>query len=143
VSRPPTEGDDPPPSPARKIIRRQKAGLPETPPSEAWVKIETYPNLDEFVRGVDIFRTKEPWPLRYRVVISVRDAGNYLIPAVVGIANERGIRFGTAPMEFGVLDSATRKVGEWRTDLPDFRNRDVILSNPDYVRMTKAWEPAS
>lgn len=127
-------GDDPP----RKIVR--KSG---DPPRDAWVKIEQYPELEEeWIRGVDVFRTKEPWPLRYRVVISAFFHRGFRIPAVIGIKNERRIRFGHHPVEFGLLQPGESRVSEWRTELPDFKNKDVIISNPDFVRMTSEWEKA-
>jgi hypothetical protein len=98
------------------------------------VKIENYPLLEaERVRGVAIYRTMEPAPLHYRVVITAFIQGAYRIPAVVAIANERNIRFGTAPIEFGILAPGQGKVTEWMDDLPPFRDRDVIRSNPDFV----------
>lgn len=104
-----------------------------------WVKIDTYPHLDERIRGVDVYRTKSPAPLHYRIVISAFIERRYRIPAVVAIGNERHIRFGTvAPIEFGILAPGERKVTEWLDTLPEFLNKDVVLSNPDYVEFKPA-----
>lgn len=109
----------------RKIIRKAP---------EEWAKITHYPLLDtEFIRGVDVFVTKEPAPLRYRIVLSAFINGAFRIPAVVAIANERRIRFGTAPVEFGILPKGATKVTEWLEELPEYRQRDVVISNPDFV----------
>jgi hypothetical protein len=99
-----------------------------------WVKIDNYPLLErERIRGVDVFRTMEPAPLHYRIVISAFVERAYRIPAVVAIKNERDIRFGTAPVEFGILPPSERKVTEWLDDLPPYGEKDVIRSNPDFV----------
>lgn len=82
-----------------------------------------------------VYRTKEPAPLHYRIVIHHKVGRRYRIPAVVAIANERRIRFGTAPVEFGILEPGEPKVTEWLDDLPSFGNKDVIVSNPDYVEL--------
>ena len=88
----------------------------------------------EKIRGVAVYRTIAPAPLSYRVVIHHYINGHFRIPAVVAIKNERHIRFGqTAPIEFGVLPPNQAKVTEWFDDLPLFTNKDVILSNPDFV----------
>lgn len=105
-----------------------------------WTKIDHYPLLEqERIRGVAVYRTIEPAPLAYRIVIHHRVGGAYRIPAVVAIKNELDIRFGTAPVEFGVLAPNQEKVTEWQDELPGFRDRDVIRSNPDFVE----WRPSS
>jgi hypothetical protein len=123
-----------------KIIRRRKPGddpdLPTPKGPEEWIEIHEYPNLEaENIRGVRVFRTKYS-PLKYRVVISAFVEGAYRIPAVVAIANERRIRFGEVPVEFGVIQPGERKVSSWLRSLPEFRNRDVVLSNPDFVELS-------
>ena len=125
-----TEPDEVEPGP-KKLIPRKKW---------EWVKIDTYPHLDERIRGVDVYRTKAPAPLNYRIVISAFIDRAFRIPAVVAIRNELHIRFGTtAGIEFGVLRPGERKVTEWVSELPGFRTKDVILSNPDFVE----WRPDS
>jgi hypothetical protein len=120
-----------------KVIRRRRPGddpdKPTPPGPEEWVEIDHYPLLEaERIRGARVFRTKNS-PLRYRIVMIRPDR----IPAVIAIANERRIRFGSHPTEFGFIRTGERKVTEWLTDLPDFKNRDVIHSNPDFV----TWDP--
>jgi hypothetical protein len=121
------EGDDPP----VRVIRKKR----EPASSADWMQIDTYPCLDAYIRGARVYRTKDPFPLRYRVVLHFFDRGKWRIPAEIAIANERRIRFDDAPVEFGFLLPPESKVSEWvkAEDLPDFRNADVIISNPDYV----------
>jgi hypothetical protein len=118
-----------------KIKRRQ-------PPS--WVEIDHYPFLDEWIRGCRVFRTKEE-PLRYRITTSPLEGERHIRwPAVVAIKNERHIRFGAYPVEIG-WHMPGEKVDEWRDpddhmDFPTYGERDVYISNPDYVVMTKGWD---
>lgn len=122
---PPRNIPDEPPAPRTKILRRK---------FWEWTKIENYPLLDgERIRGVAVYRTIEPAPLHYRIVISAFINRSYRLPAVIAIANERNIRFGSAPTEFGILPPGERKVTEWLDDLPPYGEKDVIRSNPDFV----------
>lgn len=119
-----------------KVIRRKT--LP--PPRDSWVEIDHYPFLDEWIRGCRVFRTKDE-PLRYRITTFPLPGETFIRwPAVVAIANERRIRFHDYPVEFGWHERG-EKVDEWKsaTDLPDFHEPDVYLSNPDYVTMTTLW----
>ena len=128
----PPKPDNEPPAPRTKILRRALW---------TWTRIEHYPLLDqERIRGVDVFRTKEPAPLHYRIVISAFIERKFRVPAVVAIANERRIRFGTALVEFGLLHPGEKKVTYWVTDLPPFNNKDVVHSNPDYVELKELPE---
>lgn len=113
--------DDPRP---RRIVRR--------PIEVQWAKVENYPLLEyERIRGVDVFVTKEPSPLLYRIVISAKVRDIYRVPAVVAIPNERKIRFGTAPVEFFLLEPGEKKARP--VEFPTYGNVDVIISNPDFV----------
>jgi hypothetical protein len=110
-------------------------------PPPSWVEIDHYPLLDEWVRGCRVFRTKEE-PLRYRITTSPLQGERFIRwPAVVAIKNERDIRFGEHPVEMG-WHRQGEKVDEWRSeeDLPDFRDRHVHISNPDFVKMSFDWE---
>lgn len=128
---PPRQDRSQPPEPRQTILRRK---------FWEWVKIENYPLLElERIRGVAVYRTKEPAPLAYRIVIHHRVGRLYRMPAVVAITNERHIRFGrTAPVEFGIMPPDGGKITEWLDTLPEFNNKDVVLSNPDYVEFTAA-----
>lgn len=118
-----------------KIIRRAK------PPAQTWTQIEQYPMLDEWIRGCRVWRTKEE-PLRYRITTSPLPGERFIRwPAVVAVGLDRGIRFAHHPVEFG-WHYEGEKVETWvaQEDFPDFRFKDVYISNPDYVTMTRDWE---
>lgn len=127
---PPSKDREPPAPRTGPILRRK---------NWQWTKIDHYPLLSqERIRGVDVYRTMEPAPLHYRIVISAFVGRAYRIPAVVAIKNECVIRFGTAPVEFGILPPGERKVTEWLDDLPPYGEKDVIHSNPDFVEFRPA-----
>lgn len=134
-----SEGDDP----ITIVRKRTKDDVPDG--AAGWVKIDTYPALDERIRAVDVYQTKPPYVLRYRIVTKSSYDNSYAWPAVVAIRNELHIRFGvTTAIEFGIIPKDSNRVVEWRSlgEFPTFRENHVHKpGNPEYVVMSRDWVP--
>lgn len=113
--------DDPPPWPV------------DSTAESVWTKIDRYPCLDEWVRGVDLYRTKTPCPLWYRIVISTWRGGSFVIPNSIYNPHQLRLRFQDHLLQFGFLLPTEPKVLGWHDDLSFIAARRVFLSNPDYI----------
>jgi hypothetical protein len=100
----------------------------------SWVKIERFPCLDEWIRGVSVYRTKSPAPLCYRVVFDqCTPPVLFRIPSTVYDPRLFLHRFGDRLVEFGFLLPAMGKVQGWHQELPLPSGLRIYRSNPDHV----------
>lgn len=111
-----------------------------------WTEITTYPAMDEKIRAVKVYRTKNDHvlPLQYSIVTASRYDNSYAWPALIAIRNELRMRFGqTNAIRYGIIPQGETAVAEWRKvgDFPDFRERHVHLGSPEFVVMSRDWVP--
>jgi hypothetical protein len=133
------------------IIRRRKPPAP--PPAEDspfneegfvrdrqnWIKLLSYPEWDELVKGIHLFKTRAGFPIQYGFVTNSHYQGSHAWPACIAIRErliERIGDFSSTPVRYGYVTDERTIVWCDRKKFPTFLPADVIRGVqglPDFV----------